>query len=624
MPTEVIFYNGFAVADTTMPSEIDITFAKTGEVKRYYVVLDGIDQLSQNFDVTVTNEYKVTARVYPNSTMDFELFSFELTFTVKKVSVTRHNSTIASQNMSSDLLYDSFEVYEDADNGNSVYNTNNYLATTTFYPDGKFISLEEWNKVASNSYRMSRYMTTGEYLYKVLGNGTVVDGRVAVDGNGDRIGTPTYYQYDSTTKTYTVVDVQGTARNTYVFVYTVSQQLEVDWNVNQTALSVKGGDNYVYATVSNGGASTEVKVPIFVLDGTAVAISADATDFVDSDAVSSYMEVTDNTLTFTFDPFVTPNVFEQLSTGNYKYFPARATITVEGGNTVNVPVTWDFGIAKVNCQGGTYNITAILDGSEFGVGTQSVRARLVIIDRTAVGIVESANSGLTSNVGYMWQDSTGKTQTYINPYEYYSSTLSLPNSLTVEVKTATGTEQITFSTTNNTYKLAWSMRDFRPTYTGGITYLTAVLTGPDGSSQNLNIPFLVQKMTVSKITTVYYVDEERVASPKIKATRYSTGAYTSAVVNGVASVGYNLSLGSFPKGLKVTFTVENPVVDSEGNVTFVTATNGGTGWEKHANGDKFSKVFAYVSTIMPTTVTSNAVINVQIGSGERVKITIAG
>jgi hypothetical protein len=335
------------------------------------------------------------------------------------------------------------------------------------------------------------------------------------------------------------------------------------------------------------------------------------------------MSVSGNTLVFTFDPYDSADAFSQLSTGNYKYFPQRVTIAFASGNEVNVPVYWDFGIAKITCEGGTYNISAVVDGSEYGVGEQIVRAKLVVLSRTAVGIVESANSALTSNVGYMWQNAEGKTQTYINPYEFYSSTLKLPETLTVRVADINGQEEeIVFSTTSNTYKLRWSTKDFRPTYKGGITYLTARLTGPDGSTQNLQIPFLVQRMTVTNVTTKYYVDEERVASAKIPSIRYNSKPYTSAVVNGVASTTYNItSLGAFPKGLKVTFKIENPVVDSEGNVNFEETTVG-TGWTSHKNGATNAKVFAYVLAITPTTIEAGSTISVQIGSGERIQIAV--
>ena len=200
--------------------------------------------------------------------------------------------------------------------------------------------------------------------------------------------------------------------------------------------------------------------------------------------------------------------------------------------------------------------------------------------------------------------------------------MKLPETLTVLVACSDGTEeQIVYSTTGDTYKLRWSTKDFRPTYKGGITYLTAKLVGPDGSTQNLQIPFLVQRMTVTNVTTVYYMDEERVASPKIKNARYSSNPYTSTVVDGVATTAYTSSK-AFPTGLKVTFKIENPVVDGEGNVTFVETTVG-TGWSGHKNGSTNSKVFAYVSSITPATITADSTISVQIGGGERIQIALS-
>jgi hypothetical protein len=172
-----------------------------------------------------------------------------------------------------------------------------------------------------------------------------------------------------------------------------------------------------------------------------------------------------------------------------------------------------------------------------------------------------------------------------------------------------------------------------------VTYLTALLTGPDGSTQKFNIPFLVQKVTATKLTTVYYMDEERLATPVVRNARYLNAPYTSNVTDGMAGT-YTIDAGAsasyeVPSGFKVTFSVQNPVVDGNGNVTgFVNSANGGTGWDKHANGDKFSKVFAHVSVTMPadfeltadilagTTSISNLYANVQIGTGERIQIPI--
>ena len=331
------------------------------------------------------------------------------------------------------------------------------------------------------------------------------------------------------------------------------------------------------------------------------------------------------------------DVFEQLESGYHKYFPAYATFTFANGTEVNLPISWKFGIATLGYAGGTYNITAVVDGSEYGVDEQEVLARLVIINRSAVSVVEAENPELISNVGYLRHD--GGAQTYINPYEYFSSSLVLPEHLTVNVNGKDGNEVITFRTDDENYTLGWSTGDFRPTYNGGITYLTALLTGPDGSTQKFQIPFLVQRVLATKITTLYRMDEERVASPVVKNSRYDVAPYTSNVTGGVAG-NYFIDAGvaasyTVPEGIKATFSVENPVVDAEGNLTgFVASANGGTGWDKHANGDKFSKVFAHVSVTMPANFKLTAALlagnetvselyaNMQLGTGERIQIPV--
>ena len=649
IPEQVIYYNAFSFGMSAMPTEMDVTFAKTGEIKRYYVVFEGVENIKDGMDITDTVEFDAVAHVYPNSEMAFELFSFGVTFTFKKIEVTRFNSNIASETMSNDLRYDSFEVYASADGGNSIYNVDNYAPTTTFYPDGKFITVAEWNKMAEDGYRKSKYEGTGAYLYKVLGEGTVADGNVVTDNEGNRMGTMTYFEYDAAAKVYNVIPAQGAADTTYIFVYTVSQELNAEWDPYDTEISVKGGEEYVYATLTNGSAvnnaTTTVRVPVVVLDGTAVAMSANSLvdagsgDFVDPAQVSDYMAVVGNTLVFTFDPFEVTDVFEQLESGYHKYFPAYANFTFANGTEeVNLPISWKFGIATLGYAGGEYNITAVIDGSEYGVHEQEVLAKLVIINRSAVSVVEESNPELISNVGYLRHD--GGAQTYINPYEYFSSSLVLPDTLTVNVNGKDKNEVITFRTDDENYTLGWSTGDFRPTYNGGITYLTALLTGPDGSTQKFQIPFLVQRVLATKITTVYHMDEERVAKPVVKNSRYDVASYTSDVDDGKAG-DYYIYAGvaasyTVPEGIKATFSVKNPVVDEEGNLTgFVASANGGTGWDKHANGDKFSKVFAHVSVTMPANFKLTAALlaagsgseselyaNMQLGTGERIQIPI--
>ena len=45
IPEEVIYYNAFSFGMSAMPTEMDVTFAKTGEIKRYYVVFEGVENI---------------------------------------------------------------------------------------------------------------------------------------------------------------------------------------------------------------------------------------------------------------------------------------------------------------------------------------------------------------------------------------------------------------------------------------------------------------------------------------------------------------------------------------------------------------------------------------------------
>ena len=84
---------------------------------------------------------------------------------------------------------------------------------------------------------------------------------------------------------------------------------------------------------------------------------------------------------------------------------------------------------------------------------------------------------------------------------------------------------------------------------GGVVYINALLTGPDGSTQIFRLPFAVEKMQATNVTSVY------TGSPR------TTGnyPYTSDVnASGVASTTYTIDpyaplSQSLPQNYKVTF-----------------------------------------------------------------------
>ncbi len=678
LPEEVVFYNAYSFGDPSLPRYLDVTFDGTGEVRRYYLETEGFTQFFGKIDVTESTSYDVTLHVYPTEAKEFEIFlngksALKVKVTIKKTDVTRFNSDVASSKLSTDNLnYTGFEVYTENTDATSAYNTANYADTFTFYPDGKFITVSEYE---AGEYAGAKWLgDSSKYLYKVLGNGTVLaNGEVSTDSDGNRIGTPYYYRYNVKGRTYTALDtnVVSDKDNTYVFVFTVRQTLNATWDTSDTTVSVDGGTSYVVATVTSpvtiiegvaNNATSTVRVPIEVNDATIKSVSIASSDFV-TGGDASHMSFANGTYAFTFDPYTTPDVFEQIfkadnegtyklengkyvelskeeivqysgqlySVVGYKYFPAYVTIVTETGTSVRKEVTWNFGASKVSYEGGTFAIRATVKGD--GVKDQTILASLVINPRTVTGLA-SGNDDLTKNTGFYLGTSEG--QTYINPYEYLSKNVTLPSTLNVNVTKGDGTattEVKTFGGSDG-YTLAWNFSKFNPTYEGGMIYLIAVLTGPDGIAQEFEIPFLVQRMYASSMTTVFKLDEERKSSPTITSARYSSAAYTATVSDSVATT-YTINANdsasySIPQAYKVTFTISNPDV-TDGKVTGWTSTTTGTGWTSHANGATNAKVFTYVSLSMPGgfSLTADILANgmstaknatIQLGTGERITI----
>ena len=273
--------------------------------------------------------------------------------------------------------------------------------------------------------------------------------------------------------------------------------------------------------------------------------------------------------------------------GNYKYFPNVAKITLSDGREMNVPVQWDFSGVNVSYAGGAFTALAYInndggydyeraDGTKNEVGAQKVKVAVNVQNGTVQEIVTSVtNAG--SEYNYNLANIDGiiyKTDSYINPYEYVEPTM--PNMLRVKVLSSTNTIVTKdYKVGAKTNSLTWNFSTFRPTYQGGVTNVTALLVGEDGSTQKLEIPFRVFKMEVKKI---------------------ASSAYTTNITNGYADTNYTINpydgtTLALPTSYTATFATYKPTLDGNNKVTGFTATT-----------DK-SKTFSYVIVSMPTALT---------------------
>ena len=154
----------------------------------------------------------------------------------------------------------------------------------------------------------------------------------------------------------------------------------------------------------------------------------------------------------------------------------------------------------------------------------------------------------------------------------------MPTELKFNERTGNGdaTQVVTYTTKDANHLLVWSFDEFRPTYNGGLIYVTAKLIGVDGNVQSYKIPFLVKKMIVKEMTSA---TTTKSGNSTVLTT---TGIYTSLVDNSLAKTSFvidpnNPSKLMMPFAYIVKFGVSTPEfdattgkikLDAEGKVVF--------------------------------------------------------
>ena len=372
----------------------------------------------------------------------------------------------------------------------------------------------------------------------------------------------------------------------------------MSWNAQDVKYTFRGGNVAVEATLTGG-----------VKDNDASA-KVDVTVRINNSKVQSVATVTGNELfknnNIVIDPFANTNVFARKSgyngdryekspvatsgyvknnlDGTYKLvdgkyveltkeelnrdyanFPTQLTINLAGNKTATVPVVWDFSGVNVTYAGGEYTAYAIVNyGGEYNygtneVGTQRIRFTVRVLDRSVVSIADE--SALKALVGYANGTNSGVEQ-YVNPYEYVKPTM--PTELKFNERTGNGdeTQVVTYKTKGDESRiLVWSFDEFRPTYNGGLIYVTAKLIGVDGNVQSYKIPFLVKKMIVKEMTSATTTKSGN--STVLK----TTDIYTSFVDNSLAKTSFVIdpndpSKLTMPFAYIVTFGVSTPEFDA--------------------------------------------------------------
>ena len=381
--------------------------------------------------------------------------------------------------------------------------------------------------------------------------------------------------------------------------------------------------------------------------------------------VSSYLAADGTYLAF--DPFDAVNITQMLQTGvdedgnatytdsvNYKYLPSSATIITASGAEMHVAVTWTGINARNTYAGGNYSARMIIAGptlttpatqagaedtvtSLFGNQGYTFNSFIRVRSRSVndEGVTVTVNGGKADSTNGRLPNADGTATgsgKYINPYEFELADFQAATTAdSVEVKFADKTVPYTTTGTNG-YKLAWDFSTMAVDYLGGKVALTARLTGPDGTTQTYEIPYLVQRMLVAEMTSYKGVNNPTTVKEEDGTVTVTGGdnyfeSSFGVDVNDTKALGvaiktfeinpYNPLSQSLPTGYNVTFNVYNP--DKNGGFTPAST---------------ITVDYSYLKFTMPSTAaltvdsakygdSDAGYASVQLGSGQRIRIRLS-
>lgn len=554
MPTAIAYYNAFAFnAENDIPKSVKLVFAGSGEevvyTLRFKAGVEGNDKafaLPADFTSTTSSASPAVMEIVSGDVVIGEI-SLDVSF--KSVRINRYNSTIAADDLVT-LRY-SFDVY----GANTPFAYGEYNNDFVYYIDGKFVAKD----VYEAEYKSNP-------AYKALGK------------TAEDVFTPYYYLYDNTSKTYSLAKAEDA--NCMVFVYTASDTIAIDsWNHASLSYTYTGGVRNTSANVkldngSETGAVAAVNVPLNIKNAalTGEAVKFGKTDF-DTSAENKFVKVDDEqnriifcdkdgndfggvnyfdiaTQTFNFDPFSGIVL-------NAKHFPTTGTAVTVSGEYAGLAVTVDYANIGMTYQGGWYRVTITVsaidikrgvnaDGTDnlLNIKKQTARKNMAFVVSHNATLAETGNETLVGMEGM-------SAATAIDPYEFSMSDFrdSLPTS--IKVAFDNGTERSYAVGASDGYVLNWKTSSMKVNYMGGKTYLTAQLTGPDGSTQELLIPMFVQRVIVTDITGTKGSNIGQ---------KFTFGA--DGVSNEEFTIDpYNVATHDLPKGYNVNFKVYMPKED---------------------------------------------------------------
>lgn len=641
LPTAITVYNLYAFADDNpFTGKIRITFENGGEQVDYafdYVSAqaDGGDAYTDKYvdvdgiEIVRKNASSSDARIYNYSIADgIQTGAVTVTFNAVRITQNNMDSAVAYGDLGGTA--DGYEPFAPYDNmtlasGGEILSTpygtqgSNLSSAITFYIDGRY--------VASEGFDIADYPG-----YTVLADGDVE--REYVRGSGT---------------SYTLVTGDTTAA-TYYFIYGAKDTLsasELTWNHSGISYNYNGGLRRTSASVNANGITGTVTVPIWIVSGRIKSV--DALHFNKEAGQDGSLAVGS---TLSVDPFAGIDLTALAAEGSehYKYFPSSVDVTTADGCKISgLGVTWsNLGSIRNTYRGGVYSarLTVPAVTSEGGA-TSYVAAQGFTVDsfvhvesRAAVDGTLTPNNGALPTVGYA--DNGTTPSDYIDPYEFdlsaFRAEVEQITSVTVSINDEeSGSVEKTFTTDGQGgYTLVWSFAGMAVNYLGGRVALIAQLTGPDGSTQNYEIDYLVTRKVVKQI------DAKKGLSDRDSKLWFTFGTDPDAdgfgTVNGGDSNEAYYSNGTYvidpfipstqslPTGWDVTFAVSNPVLGENGVVT----------WQPVENENDEPQSYSYITTIMPSTAAVTADVansadgkpnagdaTMQIDGGQRLRIPVS-
>lgn len=647
LPTAITVYNLYAFADDNpFTGKIRITFENGGEQVDYafdyvsaqkdggdaytdeYVAVDGIEIVRKNASSS-------DARIYNYSVAGgIQTGSVTVTFNAVRITQNNMDSAVAYGDLGGTAEgYEPFAPYKNMFNGvdelPALSATSGLIAfgekgDVIVYIDGRYVLKAEADELTSplEGYEAAQYKRLDGTYNRGSGTSYVL----AAGDEGD-----------------------------YVFIYAAEYKLsagELTADASAVSYNYNGGRRNITVNIQHNGIEDVIlgalTMPVWIVSGKVASIEGMKFE------LGGQTDLSGGSNSLSIDPFDLEGSITDAVEGGYKYFPNILTLnTIEDDATGisyvirDVAVTWsNLGSIRVAYGGNDYDARFTIGKTDaFGAQGFTVDSFVHVESRAAVDGTLTPNNGTLPTVGYADQ---GTATSYIDPYEFdlsaFRAEVEQITSVTVSINDEeSGSVEKTFTTGQGDYTLVWSFAGMAVNYLGGRVALIAQLTGPDGSTQNYEIDYLVTRKVVSRIhATKGLSDRDKPAEgEKINANTlwFTFGTDPDAdgfgTVNGGDSDKAYYSNGTYvidpfipstqslPTGWNVTFALSNPVL--EGGVV--------TGWTDEGTEEQS---YSYITTIMPSTAAVTADVansadgkpnagdaTMQIDGGQRLRIPVS-